>query len=151
VEEGFRERNAEKMLKSLASPIQFVYTARHDLKANNILEEAIVFAYTHKSADVIGIDDERVTELLDFADEKKLRAAGDPLPSELHSGAFRVYRGEADPERNGRGLSWTPDFSNARFYAERQTHNPLTDVENPVPVVFRMEITVDQILFYNKD
>ena len=122
-----------------------------------VLEKAIVFAYTHEIADLVGIDDDSFAELLDFSDIEKLRAAGDPLPSELHNEAFTVYRGEAGSGRKGQGLSWTLDIDYAKHFAKRRAHllanapGTETELENPAPVVLRTEVTADQVLFYHED
>ncbi len=96
-----------------------------------------------------------LAELLDFAGAEKLRATGDPLPSELYSGAFTIYRGEAGSVREDFGLSWTLDINYAKHFAKRRAHllanGPWTDIENPVPVVLRTEVTAAQVLFYNED
>ncbi len=89
--------------------------------------------------------------MLDLADRKKLRNAGDALPG---NGPFTLYRGVAGVgrARHVRGLSWTASLPDAKWFATRYAlgfQSPFACLENPA--VYRVVVPADDVLAYLTD
>ncbi len=85
-------------------------------------------------------------DLLRSADRERLRAAGEPLP---HNGPFTIFRGVAGEGlcRRVRGLSWTLDFKQAFWFANRSACS--FNLANPA--VYRAQVSADDVYFFDND
>lgn len=86
------------------------------LVARGICERALLIAYTSPRTNTAGWSIRRIRALFSMADAAQLRDAGDPLPG---TGPFTLHRGIAGigSRRRVRGLSWTSDEEEARWFA----------------------------------
>jgi|HubBroStandDraft_6_1064221.scaffolds.fasta_scaffold168188_2 hypothetical protein len=83
----------------------------------------------------------KISGLLARANRRKLRAAGNPLPS--RHGPFLLYRGVAGapPRRRVRGFSWTDSIESAKRFATRIPN--LRD-----PAVYSVRVEAADVLAY---
>jgi hypothetical protein len=83
-----------------------------------IYETALVEAYTQCKLNNLRWDIDTIEFYFGLANRKRLRAAGQPLPS---AGPFTIYRGISGigKKRRPRGMSWTDDIDIACWFATR--------------------------------
>ncbi len=118
----------------------FVFDNLSVLNEAGLLEMAIIDAWA--VVRVSSIHTVSVFPILfAYADRKKLRACGDPLP---RLGPFTLFRGCAGKgrTRNVRGYSWSASYIRAQWYAMRFASRL------PDPAVYRIEAPEAWILAY---
>ena len=110
-----------------------------------LFERALLYAFTATRTNKHGLVEE-LDEMFHWADRKRLRDAGQPLPG---SGPFKLYRGVAgDGEyRKLYGYSWTPSLESAQWFANRA--EACYSLRNPG--VYRILATEDDVLAYIND
>ena len=111
------------------------------LRKRGMYEPALIDALTSTSTNNYSFGIASLRWMIQLADRKRLREAGDPLPS---SGPFTVYRGVAGVgrARHVRGLSWTASLDIATWFAARFPHVPN-------PAVYRVTVDEHDILTYS--
>ena len=132
------------LLESNERGLELVNLNRAALQSRGIYEAAIVVALTatrtnnHRAYPLI-------RNLLAHADRKRLRAAGDPIPT---PGPFTLYRGVAGKgsARRIRGYSWTANLERAQWFASRADRFGLAD-----PAVMRAVVPTRYVLFCSND
>jgi hypothetical protein len=90
---------------------------RRNFQQLGLYEQAALYAFKVSRTNDYRIWYDLAT-MFDWADRKRLREAGQPLPS---AGPFTVYRGVAGQgrDRRVRGYSWTLSFENAQQAANQ--------------------------------
>ena len=132
------------LLESNERGLELVNLNRHALQSRDIYEGCLVVALTatrtnnHRAYPLI-------RKLLTHADRKRLRAAGDPIPT---PGPFTIYRGVAGKgaARRVRGYSWTTDLERAQWFANRAALFGLAD-----PAVMRATVPTRHVLFCSNE
>ncbi len=86
------------------------------LKRADMYEACLLDAIVSTRTNNYWVTRKQWTDLFNFADLAQLRAAGDPLP---HAGPFTLYRGTHGDRRYVRGVSWTLDLEQAKWFMGR--------------------------------
>ena len=112
------------------------------LRARGLYEAALLEAYAATRTNNRQWPVRVLSELFACADRTRLRVCGDPLPG---AGPFTLYRGVAGRgrARRVRGLSWTDDLVQARWYADRSGLLSLAD-----PAVLQTTVEEAAVLAY---
>jgi len=117
---ALEERNSIGFLSRARSTdaLDLVHNNAEALLECGIYEEALLHAFVTPRTNNIRWPTFVLESMFLRADREKLRAAGDPLPSD---GPFVLYRGVAGEGRRRRirGLSWTDSVDVARWFADR--------------------------------
>jgi hypothetical protein len=110
-----------------------------------LFERGLLYAFTATRMNKYHLEEE-LDEMFHWADRKRLRDAGQPLPG---TGPFTLYRGVASSGRYRKvyGYSWTPSLENAQWFANRA--QACYDLRNPG--VYRIMATEDDVLAYVAD
>jgi hypothetical protein len=113
---------------------------RHALRSLGIYESALLAAFTQTRTNNRRWSLASLRRLFQSADIKRLRAAGDQMPS----GPFTIYRGVAGRGAAARiaGLSWTGSLECACWFAMRYAEHL------PFPRVLRTVVTKRSVLAY---
>jgi len=117
----------------------FVVDNIHQLKDRGVFEKALLSAYVSIRTNFSQWKPSMIGALfLGFADQEKLREAGDPIPN-LEN--LTLYRGVSGSGRARRvqGLSWTDSVEVAAWFAMRFYHLP-------DPAVFKVTVPNEHIL-----
>ena len=96
--------------------MRIVYENRFYFLARGMYEEALVDAVTSTRTNNCWVTRGHWSDLFRIADRTRLRAAGTPLP---HAGPFTLYRGTHGDRRYVRGVSWTLDLEQAKWFMGR--------------------------------
>ncbi|QDT55502.1 hypothetical protein Pan44_35460 [Caulifigura coniformis] len=98
--------------------LRFVWINAPLLKHRGMYEQVLLHAYTGAKGNWSHWSICCIERLFNIADRDRLRAAGNPLPSE---GPFTLYRGVSGvgQRRRLRGFSWTDSVDVARWFANR--------------------------------
>jgi hypothetical protein len=110
------------------------------LRKIGLFEEALIHAFTATSSNNRNFPTSLLELMFTYkTNRRRLRAAGDPLPS---SGPFTIYRGVAGRgrARRVRGLSWTASLEVAAWFAYRP--------ELDDPSVYKVTVPEDAVLAY---
>jgi hypothetical protein len=110
-----------------------------------LYEQALLYAFTATRTNNYSPEEE-LDIMFHWADRKRLRDAGPPLPG---TGPFTLYRGVAGIGRYRKvyGYSWTPSLENAQWFADRAR----ACYSLSKPGVYRIEATEDDVLAYIND
>lgn len=116
------------------------YNARA-LRKRGLYEAGLLDAFTASRTNNFHYSVGGLKLLFASADRAKLRANGDPLPSD---GPFTLYRGVAGraSARRVRGLSWTSSLETAQWFAGRFA-SLLAD-----PAVYQITVDAEHVLAY---
>lgn len=111
-----------------------------DLLEQGVYEAALLWAYCRTPVNYHNWHDSAVKVLFRCADRKRLRAAGDPIPT---GKMITLYRGVAGRgrARRVRGISWTASLKSARWFSERGAIFGLAD-----PAVYTITVRSEDIL-----
>lgn len=109
-----------------------------------LFEPALLYAFTATRTNKYGLEEELCT-MFNWADRKRLRDAGQPLPG---AGPFTLHRGVAGKGWwRAYGYSWTPSLESAKWFAERaEACFNLCE-----PAVYRILAQEDDVLAYVND
>jgi hypothetical protein len=107
-----------------------------------LFEQALLYAFTATRTNKYGPEEE-LDIMFHWADRKRLRDAGQPLPG---TGPFTLYRGVAGNGhyRKVHGYSWTPSLETAQWFANRAR----ACYSLCKPGVYRITATEDDVLAY---
>lgn len=110
-----------------------------------LFEQALLYAFTATRTNKYGPEEE-LDIMFHWADRKRLRDAGQPLPG---TGPFTLYRGVAGIGRYRKvyGYSWTPSLESAQWFASRAR----ACYGLCKPGVYRITATEDDVLAHIND
>ena len=125
--------------ESSGTYLRYLWDNAFRLKQRGIYEPALVCAYGCATLGFGGWPNDYVAYLLALADMKKLREAGDPIPS---GESFTLFRGVAGPKKYKRTFpSWTSDYWTAAWFAVRFCDKN--------PAIYQADVSREDILFYS--
>lgn len=146
VEKSLEEGDSGGIFISMSNKhwLHFVFFNIAPLKEAEIYEEMLLCAYTGCSSNWSAFSLNVIKMMFNIADKERLLQAGDPTPDD---GPFTVYRGVAGngSAKRKRGISWTANFDQAVWFAERFAML----IEKPM--VYETIVNREHILAYVND
>jgi cell division inhibitor SulA len=123
--------------------LDLVFWNEEKLRQLGLFEEALLDALISPALNSYHCPLSFLRSRLARADRKRLREAGDVLPSD---GPFTLYRGVAGHGRARRvcGISWTGSLETAQWFANRSAGFGL-----PKPAVYSAVVCADDVLTYS--
>lgn len=141
------ENDAGRAARLVPKPERMIFIENNleALLSSGKLERVLIDFYMLLNFPILSYDLSTWGYVFGMCDRERLLSAGDTLPDDLGS-PFTIYRGQDLSEVIG--ISWTLSRERAEWFAQRNAEHTYEDSETGV---IEMQVTVDDIMFYNNE
>jgi hypothetical protein len=133
--------------RSYNAPINLLINNMKFLSYHGALEKIVLEVHSGRKKYWDDVDHYILRDIINFCDQGRMRAAGDPLPEQEIYTLYRGVNGYGDERRVVDGISWTDSPNIASWFANKNfLYSRRTELHDPA--VFQVNVQKEDILAY---